>query len=287
MRVHWGVVPSLSHGLVSDDRLAGGDVAWRSERSLARQPDLLSTLVHGLRVIEFVSANEGATPKQIAAALGLTLGTTYNLVNTLAHEGYVERVHSGGLYLGDSIASLEERFDHRLDPFPELHPLLTEVATRSGDVAVVGRLIGHQVAITAVAAAPGAVHAEHLKVGLRGPAHTMALGKVLLAALDPSAALAVLRDRPLEPLTDRTVTSVDGFLDLLEDARTRGFAMDVEEGEPDLCCVAAPIVAPSRRERLAIAVATTPDRLRAHPQALAALAVAGARRASAILGGRV
>lgn len=248
-----------------------------------RHGDALSTLQHGLKVLEFVAGNEGVVPKQIAAHLGLGLATTYHLVNTLLDEGYLVRDGLGGLVLGDRILALVERLDHRLDPFPELQPLLLEVAERSGDVAATGRLMGRQCVLMAVRSAPGAEHGDHLRAGMRGPAHTMALGKAILASLDRRAAVAYLRTWRLEPLTERTVTTLDGMLSELEMVRSRGFAFDVEEGEPGLCCIAVRIASSPDRPATAIAVAVTCERLRAEPERLTGLVVGAARRASALL----
>lgn len=248
-----------------------------------RHSDVLSTLQRGLRVLEFVAGNEGVAPKEIAAALGLRLATTYHLVNTLLDEGYLVRVGLGGLVLGDRIPTLAENLDHRPTPFPELQPLLSELAERSGDVAVIGRLMGRQCVLMTVRSAPGAEHGDHLRAGMRGPAHTMALGKALVADLDSPEARAYLRTWPLEQLTERTVTTIDGMLGELETVRSRGFAVDVEEGEPGLCCIAARIACPPDRPAAAIAVAVSPERLRAEPERLTRLVVSAARRASALL----
>jgi DNA-binding IclR family transcriptional regulator len=143
--------------------------------------------------------------------------------------------------------------------------------------------VGRQTVLMSVRAAVDAQHADHLRAGLRGPSHTMALGKVLLASLDPGIALAVLRGHPLEPSTDHTLTGLEDFVSQLETARTRGIAFDLEEGETGLCCVAARIRVPEGRPAAAIAVAVGPDRLRSEPDRLVSLVASAARRSSALL----
>lgn len=266
-----------------------GGPAGRDERVAgAEQPaphrDSLSTLQRGLRVLEYVSQNEGTYPKQIAAGVGLSLGTTYHLVNTLLDERYLIRTWLGGLVLGEGVAALVGRVDHRPDPYPELHALLLELAERSGDVAVLGRLVGPDAEIVAVADAPGAEHGGHLLAGSRGPTHTMALGKALLSVLEPETVVAIVRSWPLPPLTGRTVVRPDLLLDQVELVGRRGFAVDVEEGEEGLCCISAPIRGPATRPSGAIAVAVTPERFRTQGPRLAELVVAAERRSSAILG---
>jgi DNA-binding IclR family transcriptional regulator len=255
----------------------------RSLRTPGMPSNVLSTVQRGLRVLEVIAAEEGLPTKEVARRLQLPLATTYHLVGTLIFEGYVQRMSDGGLILGDRLAGLLDRLQHRPDPFPELQPLLEDLARQCGDVAVIGRLVGNQAFITCAAAVPGAVHGDHVKAGARGPVHTMALGKALVAALPPAAVLASVRSWRMESLTERTITDAHRLLDELELARRRGYALDVEEGEDGLCCVAAPIRTPPTRPRAAIAVAVEADRLSHQPQRLVSQVMAAARRAGAIL----
>jgi DNA-binding IclR family transcriptional regulator len=256
-----------------------------SEPKQATAPgDFLSTVQRGLRALEVIAAEEGLPTKEVARRLGLPLATTYHLVSTLVHEGYVWRMRDGGLILGDRLAGLLNQLEHRPNPFPELQPVLEDLARACGDVAVVGRLVGNQAFITSAAAAPGAAHGDHIRAGARGPVHTMSLGKVLVAVLPPAAVLGTIRNWHLEPLTDRTITDAHRFIDELEVARRRGYALDVEEGETDLCCVAAPIATPPDRPRAAIAIAVDTERLHYEPQRLVSVVLAAARRAGVLLG---
>lgn len=245
---------------------------------------VLSTVQRGLRALEVIAAEEGLPTKAVAQRLGLPPATTYHLVSTLVHEGYVWRMRDGGLILGDRLSGLLSHLEHRPNPFPELQPVLESLACACGDVAVIGRLVGNQVFITSAAAAPGATHGDHIRAGARGPVHTMSLGKVLVAVLPPASALGTIRNWAFEPLTERTITDTHRFVDELEVARRRGYALDVEEGEPGLCCIAAPIPTPPDRPRAAIAIAVETERLRREPQRLVAHVVMAARRSGGLLG---
>lgn len=259
------------------------DDPWLDPSGPPRHGDALSTLERGLKVLELVSQHEGISPKQIAADLGLPLSSTYHLVNTLLDQGYLLRVGQGDLVLGTSVAALVDRFDHRPDPFPELRPILTDLAERSGEVAVLGRLVGRQCVLMAVQANATAEHAGHLHRGDFGPAHTMALGKVLVSGLNPGYAVAILRAERLERPTDRTVSDLDRLLGELEAVRSRGWGVDVEEGEAGLCCIAARIQVPGDRPPSAVAVAVPPDRFRAEHARLVGLVTSAARRSSLLL----
>lgn len=250
-----------------------------------RHGDTLSTVQNALRVLELVAAQENVAPKQVAAGLHLSLGTTYHLVNTLLDEGYLVRATDGSLLVGDRLPLLLERLDERLDPYPELAPELTRLAIETRSTAVLGRLVGRQVTIVAVQSFPGADHQRLLRSGLRGPAHTMALGKVLIAGLPRRDVNALLDDWSLIRLTDRTITRRDALIESLEAVCRWGFGLDLEEGVPGLTCVAAPIDAPLGRPQAAIAVGVSPTQFRFESERLIGLVVDAARRSSSLLGG--
>jgi DNA-binding IclR family transcriptional regulator len=259
------------------------DPLREGDEYVPRHRDSLSTVQSALRVLEFVAEHDDVFPKGIAAGLGLTLGTTYHLVNTLLDEGYLVRRADRSLTLGDRLPLLLTRLDRRLDPFPELAGELAGLATAVRSVAVIGRLVGRETVIAAVQSFPGAEHQRLLRVGLRGPAHTMALGKVLMAKLSRLELRDLLDDWPLVPLTARTVTRRDVLLDSLEQAGRRGYALDLEEGVAGLTCVAAPIVTPLGQPPAAIAAGLTPDQFKFEAERLVGQVVAAARRSSAML----
>lgn len=256
-----------------------------TDEGLPRHRDALSTVQHALRVLEFVAEHDDVSPKGVAAGLGLTLGTTYHLINTLLDEGYLVQTADRSLTLGDRLPLLLARLDRRLDPYPELLGELAGLAAAVRSVAVIGRLVGREIAIAAVQSFPGAEHQRLLRAGLRGPAHTMALGKVLMAGLSGRELRDLLDDWPLAPLTPRTVTRRDILVDSLELTHSRGFGLDLEEGVPGLTCVAAPIVTPAGRPAAAIAVGLPPDVFGFDAERVVGLVVGAARRSSAILAG--
>ncbi|MDX2225040.1 MAG: helix-turn-helix domain-containing protein [Rhodospirillaceae bacterium] len=55
-------------------------------------------LVRGLDVLRVLNALNGATPNQVARHTRLARGTTYRLIETLAHEGYLRRDAADGKY---------------------------------------------------------------------------------------------------------------------------------------------------------------------------------------------
>jgi DNA-binding IclR family transcriptional regulator len=78
-------------------------------------------------------------------------------------------------------------------------------------------------------------------VGKRSAAHCTAMGKVLLAQMPESNLDLLYPKEELPGRTSRSVTTKTELLKQLAIIRKHGYAIDDEELEPGLRCVAAPI----------------------------------------------
>jgi DNA-binding IclR family transcriptional regulator len=78
-------------------------------------------------------------------------------------------------------------------------------------------------------------------IGKRGPAHCTGVGKVLLAALPNEELRRVVRRKGLPRFTENTITDSAALSAHLERVRELGYAIDNQEHEPEIRCVACPI----------------------------------------------
>jgi len=107
---------------VSAGALAGG-----------RDRGLLGSVQRALRVLDGVShAEEGVTVKAVARRAGLHLSTTYHLLNTLVHEGYLVRLgDKQGFGVGYKIPVLYRQLRRHLDLTPGLAAVVADVHHQS------------------------------------------------------------------------------------------------------------------------------------------------------------
>jgi DNA-binding IclR family transcriptional regulator len=77
-------------------------------------------------------------------------------------------------------------------------------------------------------------------LGLRKPAYCTAEGQAILAFSPPEVVAAAVRTG-LQPRTPNTITDADTLARALESVRARGCAVDDEESEVGVRCVAAPV----------------------------------------------
>jgi DNA-binding IclR family transcriptional regulator len=79
------------------------------------------------------------------------------------------------------------------------------------------------------------------RVGLRNPAHSSAVGKVLLAHFSEEELKNFIKEKGLLKRTENTITDPTQLREHLKSVRVQGYAIDDEENEKGIRCVAAPI----------------------------------------------
>jgi DNA-binding IclR family transcriptional regulator len=125
-------------------------------------------------------------------------------------------------------------------------------------------------------------------VGKRFPAYATGVGKILLANFSGTDLQRHLpTTNPLPTITANTITDVTLLRRSIDEARARGFAIDIEESTVGLCCVAAPVYDASGQIVAGMSVSVpsmrfTPDR----QKELLALITQQANKLSTILGYR-
>lgn len=98
------------------------------------------------------------------------------------------------------------------------------------------------------------------QAGKVGPAFCTGVGKAMLAHLDPGALNAALERQAFHRFTATTLTTPDALRAELETIRRDGYAMDREEHELGIICIAVPILSDTGRVLGALSVTTSTAR---------------------------
>lgn len=122
-------------------------------------------------------------------------------------------------------------------------PILEALSGRFGETAHYAVLEGADVVYRAKVDPPGGAVRLTSVIGGRNPAYRTAVGKLLLSAQvsDRTQLRKILGDYPLEQRTPRTVTDPDRLWDELQVSKERGYAVDNQENEPGVNCIAVPL----------------------------------------------
>ncbi|MGB6607368.1 MAG: IclR family transcriptional regulator [Atribacterota bacterium] len=178
---------------------------------------------------------------EISEKLGLYPSTTHRILDTLRHWGYVEQDPKSQKYrLGLKLLELGMAKLHQMDLAREATPYLKELVKQCNETVHLGVLEGGEVLYLAKEESSQTIRMISY-VGKRAPLHCTSLGKVLLAYLSVEERKKILEEKVLSRLTENTITDKRELEKELDNVREQGFALDREENEKDVRCVAAPI----------------------------------------------
>ncbi|MFI6736941.1 IclR family transcriptional regulator [Nonomuraea sp. NPDC050451] len=207
--------------MAAESKLVGSDRVLAVLAELARHPD-------------------GIGLEEMARAVASPKPTVHRALASLRRAGFAAQHGHGRYVLGDeflrmAFAHHEARPDH-----VRVTPILRALCERYGETVHYAVLEGASVVYRSkLDPSDGAVRLTSV-VGGRNPAHCTAVGKVLLAdALRTEDAVRQwVGDRRLELPTERSIGTVEQLHGELARIRELGYAVDDQENEPGVNCVA-------------------------------------------------
>jgi DNA-binding IclR family transcriptional regulator len=214
----------------------------------------------------------------LARELGLHKSTVHRLLATLQSEGFVHQVEGGRYALTWKVLQLSAAVAAHRGIHDAVLQVLEPLTAQTQETAHLAVLDVNRVLYVEKVESPHQLRMPSA-VGRHVPLHSTALGKVLAAGLDLDTLRHSLGSGPLERFTDVTITDVDQFLRVLDSVRADGYAIDDEEIEPGLMCVAAPVRDPDGVTCAAISIAGPASRVGARLETN----IAAVREASATL----
>jgi IclR family KDG regulon transcriptional repressor len=217
------------------DRRASTDKAASQSPSTDRALTVLETLIE---------AEELLTLTALARAARVPLATCAAIVQTLEKRGYATRRIVGRSHFWRPtlrLYSLSTRLIRAVDPAQTAQPHLRGLCDRLSMPAHVGVLDGRNVVYVAKAAAPGLIQFDTFP-GKVSPFHLTALGRALAAYLPPEELKALTGPGLSAGVGPKSRGSGTRWLnDELAQIRERGYAVEDEEEQAEIGCVAAPV----------------------------------------------
>jgi DNA-binding IclR family transcriptional regulator len=230
----------------------------------------LSSVSNSLAVLEYLIESGEAGVSDIARHVGVTVGTSHRLVATLVVTGWAEQNPENRKYRpSQKVVRLAHKMRKTISAREIAHEHLERLVRsihETGNIAVLSdRRVLYVDKVTSDQ--PFGIEA---RVGSRLPAYCTALGKVLVAGLEPEGVeaylvlLKELREQRVKPVPP----SPTSFRTMVEKARKQGYALDNGEYLPDVYCVAAPIHGSTGHIVAAISVSAPKSRFEANRTAL-------------------
>jgi DNA-binding IclR family transcriptional regulator len=179
----------------------------------------------------------------MAHRLRSSKSTVHRALAALRRAGLAELLSRGVYVLGDEFVRLAFRNHAARPEGARIEPVLEELARRYGETAHYAVLDGIDVVYRAKVDPPRGSVRLTSEIGGRNPAYRTGVGKMLLSyevnGEDELARRLGVRELPSR--TPHTITSVSDLWKELEATRERGFAVDDQENEVGINCIAMPV----------------------------------------------
>jgi len=225
----------------------------------------IQTVVNAMRLLEAFRDEEELGVTELSHLLSLHKNNVFRLLATLEAQGYIEQSTASDRYrLGVESLELGQAFLRGRTLLRRARPILAALANELKETAHLATLRGFDVVHLDGALGEQLVLTS-LRVGDRLPPHCTALGKVLIGCAPEAVREAYDRSltatNGLVARTAATIVDRDKLFEHLRMVAGAGFALDLEECEPGLCCAAAPVFDASGRMVAALSVSGPAFRL--------------------------
>jgi DNA-binding IclR family transcriptional regulator len=250
--------------------------------------DSVQSLERAFDLLEALSAGGELGVTELANRTGLVPSTAHRLLHTLTKRGYVTQSPETGRYLlGYKVVEVASGLEHRRERLRAVaRPHLEGIQRATGET--VNLVVLEADRVVYIDQVEGSRNVRMFTtVGTSVLAHTTGSGKAIMAFGPAEAPAALYGDRELERLTKRTLTTLAALEDDFKRIRRRGYALDNEEHEEGVGCVAAPVFDHTGRPCAAISVSGPTARiLHEHSSELGGLLIERAGLVSEALGFR-
>ena len=172
----------------------------------------IKSLDRAMEVFEFLSEHQGKALTTLASETDQSPATVYRILVTLEGRGLVERAR----------------------------PVMRRLMEQTGETANLGIERGGQVLFVSQVETEATIRA-FFPPGTLSPMHASGIGKALLAEMDDARLQRALSGKTLTAFTPHSITDLNALRADLEQVRARGYAVDAEERNIGMRCIAAPV----------------------------------------------
>ncbi|MFD0051482.1 IclR family transcriptional regulator [Actinomycetes bacterium NPDC127524] len=203
---------------------------------------IIQSVDRAINILElFEEGSIELSVKEISTLLNLPKSTIHGLLKTLELRGYLVQNHENQKYrLGLKLFELGNLVAKQLDIKQVAFKIIEELARELKETIHLVILDENEVLYIEKVDGPGALR-MYSQVGKRAPMYCTGVGKVILAFLEEEKIKSIIHSTNYTKFTSHTVTDPEELYKMLPGIREKGYAMDDEEIELGLRCIAAPI----------------------------------------------
>lgn len=216
-------------------------------------------------ITEALAENGSMRIIELSELLGLHKSTVHRLLASLISMGYVNKNESTGMYsLTFKLVELSQKILKNTDILNIAHPYIAKLGDICGETVHFVLRTGNCVTYLEKLESPSVKERSFRlssQVGLKRPMYCSGVGKAIMSCLSDEEVEQIWSSSAIERRTQYTITDFRVFKKELERVRINGYAIDNEENELGIRCIAAPVYDYSSRPLYAISISTLAGRM--------------------------
>ncbi|WBU65631.1 HTH-type transcriptional regulator BhcR [Paracoccus aerodenitrificans] len=202
----------------------------------------IKSLDRAMEVFEYLSEAQGKSLSSIASEMDQSAATVYRILVTLEGRGLVEFDPAEQFWhIGPRAFVIGSRFLRRTSLVDRARPVLRRLMEATGETANLGVEREGAVLFLSQVETHASIRA-FFPPGTLSPMHCSGIGKALLAQMPSERLAKMLADETLDAFTQATITDREVLQRELQIIAQRGYAIDNEERNRGMRCIAAPIL---------------------------------------------
>jgi len=202
----------------------------------------IKVLINTFNILNyFIKKGRPVALTELSEKLNIYPSTIHRILDTLRYLKYIDQISDSEKYqLGLKSLELGTAKLSQIDLIKEVMPFLNEISRKYNENVYLGVLFENMVLYLAKKETPRKIRVvTHL--GARAYFNCTALGKVLMAFIPKDEREKIYKNIGFPRFTKNSITNKKQFEEEIKKVKRQGFAIDSEESEKDIQCIAIPI----------------------------------------------
>ncbi|WP_300345541.1 IclR family transcriptional regulator [Nesterenkonia sp.] len=206
---------------------------------MTKTPAGVQSVTRTFEILEHITASEEhLSLSEIAEAVEIPLPTTHRILQALTAMGYVRQVSGRRYGLGPRFIIMGEVAGRQLGAAAQ--PRLAQLAEQLGETANMA-ILDTDMAMYVAQVPSSRSMRMFTEVGRRVHLHATGVGKAILAQLDDLHVKSIVERAGMPSPTPNSLASLEDLLAELQTTRSRGYALDDNEQEIGVRCLAVAV----------------------------------------------
>ena len=189
--------------------------------------------------MEYLADHESASLMEVAEHLELNKSTAHRVLMSLSYMGYVSQNKVDGRYeLTYKVVEVARKLMQDSSVVRRVHPYLQQLMRETGETVHLVQRDGSDVLYIDKVEATGPHFKMGSSIGSRIPMYCSGVGKAIAATLSDPEVEEIWAGSDIKNHTSYTITDYSEFQKTLAEVKTRGYALDNEENETGIRCIA-------------------------------------------------